>query len=141
GADKQKGRRIANAPIEALGSDLSRDVIEQATAAIYPKLALMDVPSPLQENWCQPVQSMGKDCLSMGSELRGMVRFEHQNLLAPWSFSDLFDVIFCRNVMIYFDNAAREELALRFAQHLRPGGTLYIGHSEQLMGEACHLFE
>lgn len=53
----------------------------------------------------------------------------------------LFDVIFCRNVMIYFDLPTKEQLVLRFAQQLQPGGFLYIGHSERVTGAAADLLE
>jgi len=63
-----------------------------------------------------------------------MVEFKRLNLLEPFPFKTLFDVIFCRNVMIYFDRPTKENLITRFSQALVPGGYLFIGHSESLMG-------
>jgi chemotaxis protein methyltransferase CheR len=65
------------------------------------------------------------------------VRFRSLNLLGTWPISGKFDVIFCRNVMIYFDNSTKEQLVQRFVDVLAPGGTLYIGHSERVSGPAA----
>jgi len=54
--------------------------------------------------------------------------------LGPWPFRGPFDAIFCRNVMIYFDGPTKATLIERFIQHIKPGGWLYIGHSESLLG-------
>ncbi len=63
-----------------------------------------------------------------------MIAFRQLNLLGPWPFKGLFDVIFCRNVMIYFDAQTKQTLVERFTRQLKPGGWLYIGHSESLYG-------
>ena len=52
----------------------------------------------------------------------------------PWPFKGMFDAIFCRNVMIYFDGPTKAKLIQRFVQQIKPGGWLYIGHSESLIG-------
>ena len=70
-------------------------------------------------------------------DLARMVDFRTFNLMSPqWSLGDAFDVIFCRNVMIYFDNPTKERLVSRFADKLVPNGHLYIGHSERVTGPA-----
>ena len=61
------------------------------------------------------------------------MRFRALNLLRAWPFEGLIDVIFCRNVMIYFDKSTQQNLVQRFAQHLIPGGYLIVGHSESLV--------
>jgi chemotaxis protein methyltransferase CheR len=63
-----------------------------------------------------------------------MIAFRQLNLLGPWPLKGLFDVIFCRNVMIYFDAPTKQTLVERFTKQLKPGGWLYIGHSESLYG-------
>jgi chemotaxis protein methyltransferase CheR len=67
--------------------------------------------------------------------LRERVTFRHQNLMQwPYQFTDLFHVIFCRNVMIYFDRPTQEQLIARLKERLTPGGYLFVGHSESLVG-------
>jgi chemotaxis protein methyltransferase CheR len=70
-----------------------------------------------------------------------MVRTRALNLLGEWPMRRPFDVIFCRNVMIYFDVPTKERLVERFARQLAPGGYLYIGHSERVSGAAMALLE
>ena len=68
-------------------------------------------------------------------EVQAMVRFSQCNLQGNnWPTGDRFDVIFCRNVMIYFDDQTKAALVDRFTQQIKPGGWLYIGHSESLIG-------
>ncbi len=141
GPEKPLGTRIARSKIVALASDLSGEIVDAACEAIYPKDGLNAVPPKLQKNWCNPVEKAGNECISIGPELRNMVRFRQLNLLGPWPFTTLFDVIFCRNVMIYFDGPSKERLVARLARQLHPGGTLYIGHSERVAGEANKLLE
>jgi chemotaxis protein methyltransferase CheR len=68
-------------------------------------------------------------------EIKNALRFEELNLLKDWPFSGRFDVIFCRNVVIYFNSKTRYELWLRFADRLHAGGMLFIGHSERVDAE------
>jgi chemotaxis protein methyltransferase CheR len=73
----------------------------------------------------------------MADEARALVTARVLNLFEPWPMRQKYDVIFCRNVMIYFDDAAKAELEARFVDLLVPGGYLYIGHSERLIGAAA----
>ena len=71
---------------------------------------------------------------------RGLVRFRTLNLHGAWPMKGHFDVIFCRNVMIYFDEPTKEKLLARLADRLEVGGMLYIGHSERLLGAVIDKF-
>lgn len=70
--------------------------------------------------------------LEVGEDLHELVRFRELNLLREWPMRGRFDVIFCRNVMIYFDDDTQNTVWDRFADILHPGGTLCIGHSERI---------
>ncbi len=74
-------------------------------------------------------------CLQVVPELRRLITFSRFNLMTPtFPFRHGFDVVYCRNVMIYFDRPTQQALVNRFAAHLHPGGYLMIGHSESLNG-------
>ena len=75
----------------------------------------------------------------MADELRALVTFNELNLIGDWPMKGRFDVIFCRNVAIYFEDDTQARLWSRFAPLLQPGGTLYIGHSERVAGPAAAL--
>ena len=135
GSDRAEGRQIATRNIVSLASDLADHAVNAAQEGVYPADAMDAVPEALRAIWCE--RSGGT--LSIGPEARRLVRFRQLNLLRGWPFEGLFDVIFCRNVMIYFDEPTKEKLVLRFAKRLRPGGFLYIGHSERVSGEATAL--
>ena len=78
----------------------------------------------------------GRDMLSANQALRDLVSFRELNLIGDWPMRGKFDVIFCRNVVIYFDDATQEMVWSRFTPMMAPGATLYIGHSERVSGPA-----
>ncbi|QIQ86608.1 protein-glutamate O-methyltransferase CheR [Erythrobacter sp.] len=144
GEDKGAGKRLATRDVVALASDLSGQALASAKAATYPAEAIAAVPERLRRHWtapAAPAAASGPERLSIGPEPRALVRFRQLNLLRPWPFANAFDVIFCRNVMIYFDAASKEQLVLALARQLAPGGYLYIGHSERVSGEASALID
>jgi len=81
-----------------------------------------------------------KDKIQMSDHLRSLVSFKPLNLLSDWPMSGPFDVVFCRNVVIYFDKPTQAQLFSRIADLLKPNGWLYIGHSENLF-KVCDRFE
>ncbi len=137
GEDKGAGKRIAANRILALASDLADHAITAGCRARYEKKTMNAVPEALRRNWAREIGSEIEIC----EELRALVRFRQLNLLGKWPFSNLFDVIFCRNVMIYFDHQTKEQLVWRLANQLQPGGHLYIGHSERVSGPASALLD
>jgi chemotaxis protein methyltransferase CheR len=145
GEDRASGRRIAGQDILALASDLSGEAVAAAQSATYPADSLSAIPEKLRCNWMTEAAhdggASGPRRLAVAPELRAMVRFRKLNLLRPWPFKNPFDVIFCRNVMIYFDAEAKERLVLALARQLKPGGYLYIGHSERVSGDANALID
>jgi chemotaxis protein methyltransferase CheR len=133
GNDRQEGVRIAGSDTMILATDLSPTVIAKAKAAIYPKATTAAVPRPLASTWLRD-----RDGQSVIDPLcAGLVRYRELNLMQDWPFQGKFDVIFCRNVMIYFDDPTKERLQRRLVERLLPGGYFYIGHSERLIGQAA----
>lgn len=115
-----------------LATDIDSEVIEIAKLGVYPIERIRQVPQP------QVGSSFMRDArglqVKVRDELRANVSFATLNLLGPWPIRTLFDVIFCRNVLIYFDGPTRKALVERLASQLRPGGYLMLGHSEALLG-------
>ena len=113
-----------------LATDISQEVLSKAKAAQYPSEALKGV----SEDWKKKyfVKQSGHDSYTVAPRVRSDVIFRTFNLMSPIRFRSNFDVIFCRNVMIYFDGPTRDSLVNRFYNATNPGGYLLIGHSESI---------
>lgn len=112
-----------------LASDISTRMIEAATNGVYRADLLSDVEPAQRMKYFQaldPGQYRAHD------SLRRLISFARLNLMQDWPMRGPFDLIFCRNVMIYFDRPTQERLVNRFYDLLRPGGHLFVGHSESL---------
>lgn len=132
GPDRNEARAFLNGDTLILATDLADHAVAGAKAGRYPADALKDVPADLVKTWSA---TSGGD-VEMAADLRAILRVRHLNLLGSWPMKRGFDVIFCRNVMIYFDQPTKDRLVSRFAGQLLPGGHLYIGHSERVGGSA-----
>jgi chemotaxis protein methyltransferase CheR len=115
-----------------LATDLSTRVLDKAKSAQYATEELDGVSPARRAKW---FASSG-NTYTIVPALRRIVSFAHLNLMGPWPMKGPFDAIFCRNVMIYFDKPTQGRLVERYRQLLRPGGLLFIGHSESLTGLA-----
>jgi chemotaxis protein methyltransferase CheR len=133
GEDRAAGTRLAGMDVRVLASDLADHALERAEAAIYPVTDLKAVPRELVAPWVREEAETG----ILGPEARRLVSFRKLNLQGEWPMRGRFDVIFCRNVMIYFDGPTKERLVARLTEQLLPGGWLYIGHSERATGPAA----
>jgi chemotaxis protein methyltransferase CheR len=130
---------IARHDVRILATDIDTEVLSKAAQGEYPATALQEVPAAYRD-LLQPINGDPRGTLVvMDEELKALISFKHLNLMKQWPFKGLFDAIFCRNVMIYFDGPTKAELIERFVSHLKPGGWLYIGHSESLLGTHQHL--
>ncbi|MGE3150926.1 MAG: protein-glutamate O-methyltransferase CheR, partial [Pseudorhodoplanes sp.] len=120
--------------IRILATDIDTDVLGKAVRGVYPAGAFDSVPKIYREYFRPAGDGRNDKDLFADEQIRSLIAFRHLNLIEPWPFRGQFDAIFCRNVMIYFDNATKAELIARFIQSIKPGGILYIGHSESLHG-------
>lgn len=126
---------ISTRDVRILATDLSHRVLATAKAATYPAESLSDVPASwLQKYWTHTRDAQGRALCEAGRPIRRLVHFAKLNLMARWPMQGPFDVILCRNVMIYFDKATQQQLVERYWALLRPGGHLFVGHSESLTG-------
>ena len=117
-----------------LATDLSADMLTRAQAGVYDEAQMADVPDRGVRKYFKSASDplSGKVRYGVKPGLRRLIRFARLNLMDPWPMSGPFDVIMCRNVMIYFDTPTRERLVARFRDLLPPGGHLLVGHSESL---------
>lgn len=115
---------------KVLATDLDTNVIAHAKAGIYDPDRLGSIPDVFQKRHVTMLED-GQG--QMSAELRGMISFAQVNLLEPWPMQGPFDVIFCRNVVIYFDKPTQAKLFDRYAGLLKPDGWLIVGHSESLL--------
>jgi chemotaxis protein methyltransferase CheR len=128
---------IATRDVRILSTDISHRVLAQAKAGVYPAENMADVPAPwLQKYWTRKQDAQGRAVFEAEKPLRRLVHFAKLNLMERWPMQGPFDAILCRNVMIYFDKATQQQLVERYWQLLRPGGHLFVGHSESLTGLA-----
>jgi chemotaxis protein methyltransferase CheR len=116
-----------------LATDISTRVLQVATQGVYTMEKIMKVPLPLQKA-CFTRVSKEEGTFGVAPHIKSIISFRRLNLMEPYPFKGPFDVIFCRNVMIYFDKATQEELIGKFASYLGPQGHLFVGHSESLTG-------
>ncbi|PPQ26228.1 CheR family methyltransferase [Rhodopila globiformis] len=113
-----------------LATDLDTNVLAHAGAGIYDAERTPSIPSDLQRHY---VTSADDGQIAIRDLPRSLVTFKQLNLLGDWPMKGPFDVIFCRNVTIYFDKPTQRTLLDRFARILRPDGWLFVGHSESLL--------
>jgi chemotaxis protein methyltransferase CheR len=119
--------------VRILATDIDTEFLSKSARGEYPAEAVEDVPKSYRE-FIRPSSRENANTILMAESLQSLITFRRLNLIEAWPFSGKFDAIFCRNVMIYFDGATKATLVERFTQHVKPGGWLYIGHSESLIG-------
>jgi chemotaxis protein methyltransferase CheR len=113
-----------------LATDISTTVLEKAQEGLYAANQMEHVPAVFRKRYFKPA---GEGLAMVSDELRKMIMFRRLNLMnQDFPFKGKFQLIFCRNVMIYFDAPTRDALLSKFHRYLEPGGTLFVGHSESL---------
>ena len=127
----------ASLDIRILATDIDTNVIATARTAEYPDDLVRDIPVDLRSRW---LKRTGGGAWAMSAEVRELVRFRELNLIRDWPMKRPFHAIFCRNVVIYFDEPTQATIWRRFSDNLIRGGTLLIGHSERVLGPAQSRF-
>ncbi|MEO5373545.1 MAG: chemotaxis protein CheR [Alphaproteobacteria bacterium] len=116
-----------------LGTDICTDVLRTAQRAIYAEEAIEPVPMLMRRRYLLRSRDPERQEVRMSPEIRGMVSFRHLNFMAEtYGIPETQDVVFCRNVIIYFDRPTRQTVLERICHNITPGGYLFVGHSEHL---------
>jgi len=121
--------------IDIVATDLSTRVLDRAQAAVWPIDKAREIPGPFLKAFMLRGTGPEDGRMKAGPLLRSCVRFQRVNLNAePFTFAGRFDLVFCRNVLIYFDAAAKARVVGRLLERLDPHGYLFLGHAETVTG-------
>ena len=125
---------LGERPWRVFASDLSTQVLEAAQRGVFGAQRASEIPRALALKYCLEGFDEYSGQYLIERRLRDRVSFDQVNLMAPLPPLEPFDIVFLRNVLIYFDNAAKRRIVESIATVMRPGGLLFIGHSETLGG-------
>ena len=125
--------------VRILATDIDPNMVTEGAEGVYAQDTIAAVPSELRRKWFKLMQG-SRDTYAVSEEMRKITVFRQMNLNGKWPMKGSFSAIFCRNVVIYFDEPTQFALWSRIAPYLEPGGNLYIGHSERVGGPAANLF-
>lgn len=123
---------IKDFDFKVLATDIDPNVVSFASEAIYPQRFLSAIPNNLLKKYFNPVETAEGPGQKATDVLTSKIVYKELNLLNDWPMTRLMDAIFCRNVVIYFDQKTQDTLWPRFRQQLKPTGCLFLGHSERI---------
>lgn len=124
---------------EIIGSDISTHILEKARLGLYPLAATKKIPLPFLKKYCLKGNGEYEGFFLIDNILHRRVKFQQVNLIDQLPNLGHFDLIFLRNVMIYFDTPTKQRLISRIQHYLRPGGYFFVSHSESLTGMQSEL--
>jgi chemotaxis protein methyltransferase CheR len=117
---------------QLLATDIDSNVLARAASGVYPLERVQSLSKTLLKKWFLKGRGRCDGKVLLKPEVRRLIRFGQLNLMENWQLNSPMDVIFCRNVIIYFDKQSKIRLMERYADALKPDGYLIIGHSESL---------
>jgi chemotaxis protein methyltransferase CheR len=123
----------ADHDIKILATDIDTKMLAEARAGVYPSQAVEPVPAELRSRWFE----REGEAWRVAEPLRRLVTFNELNLIGDWPMRRQFQAIFCRNVLIYFEEETQARVFSRFVPLMSPDARLYIGHSERVCGPAA----
>jgi len=123
---------IKNWDIKILATDIDSNVLATAKAGVYQQSRAEDLPQDIRTQFFKKGAGSNDQKIKVTENIKSLLTFKQLNLLHQWPMKGPFDVIFCRNVIIYFDKKTQMELFERYYDILAPGGLLMLGHSENL---------
>jgi chemotaxis protein methyltransferase CheR len=118
-----------------LCTDLCTEVLNEALMGVYPAGMIQPVPHELRRRYLMRPRDRDRGVVRIAPELRARLQFARLNLMdEAYPVEDDMDMVFCRNILIYFDKPTQAKVLQRLCGHLRPGGYLFLGHSESVVG-------
>jgi chemotaxis protein methyltransferase CheR len=126
------------ADVKILGTDISTRVLEKCKMGVYSEDKMTMVPPLMRDRYTEKCNVGSAPAYMVKDKIKQMISFSRINLSQPpFPMRGPFDIVFCRNVMIYFDNEVRKKLLDDINRLLKPGGYLLVGHAESLTGMMC----
>ncbi len=123
-----------------LGTDISIEKLKTAIAAIYPEDRIKDIPIFIRDKYLMKSKDATKKVVRFIPSIRSKVQFKRLNLMENnYSVDGDYDIVFCRNVLIYFDKELQERVINRLCEKLKTGGYFFLGHSESIIGKKVPL--
>jgi chemotaxis protein methyltransferase CheR len=115
-----------------LATDIDSNVLAAGKSGVYDERRIEDIPKKFKEKYFHKGLGDNESKVRVDKQLQKLITFKQLNLLHDWPMKGPFDIIFCRNVIIYFDKETQQKLFARYYEMLAPGGLLILGHSENL---------
>ncbi|MEL6644659.1 MAG: protein-glutamate O-methyltransferase CheR [Pseudomonadota bacterium] len=134
----EMSRDVARHDIRILATDIDRGILKKATSGVFDSRQMGGLSEAQIATYFQ--SQPGGSTYTVTDQVKDLIAFRRLNLIDPWPMQGRFDVILCRNVVIYFSAATQKTLWPRFAQALMPGGWFFLGHSERIQDESKNLF-
>jgi chemotaxis protein methyltransferase CheR len=128
----EESQQVAATKVRIKATDISMRALMKGMRGIYPADRFKEIPFTLLQRYLLKSRNAAGDLFRFKSSVRSMIDFEHLNLMQELPEHYRCSVIFCRNIMIYFDRPTQQNLVQRLSKHLEDGGYLFIGHSESL---------
>jgi chemotaxis protein methyltransferase CheR len=121
-----------------LATDIDSNVLAAGKNGVYDDRRIEDIPKKYKDKYFHKGVGTNQNKVKVDEKLQNLITFKQLNLLHDWPMKGPFDIIFCRNVIIYFDKTTQQELFARYYDMLTPGGVLFLGHSENLGQYQAH---
>lgn len=135
-----KKHKLTHRSYRILGTDISVDALHTAINGVYNIARLINMSQQLKKEYFLKSKDPNKPIVRVKPELRAKTAFGRLNLMdEEYKLEDTYDIIFCRNVLIYFDRENQDKVISRLVKKLKPGGYLFVGHSESLFRTATNL--
>jgi len=125
-------KELSKWDVKILATDIDSNVLATGKSGIYDIKRIEDLPQKQKEKYFYQGCGNSSNSVKVHEKIQSLITFKQLNLLHEWPMKGPFDVIFCRNVIIYFDKATQQDLFARYYELLAPGGLLLLGHSENL---------